>query len=130
MPEDVRHYIETQDDKTRILCEKLYTEIRSSLPDADNKIWHGHPVWFLAGNPIVGFDKQKAGLRLMFWSGASFDEPLLNKRGETFKDASIIYNEASEVDDDHLARWLEKSRVIQWNYKNIIKNKGKLERLV
>jgi hypothetical protein len=28
-----------------------------------------------------------------------------------------------------LKRWLAKSRDIQWDYKNIVKRKGKLERL-
>jgi hypothetical protein len=28
-----------------------------------------------------------------------------------------------------LKRWLEKSEQIQWDYKNIVKRKGKLERL-
>lgn len=23
----------------------------------ENKIWHGHPIWFLDGNPIVGYCK-------------------------------------------------------------------------
>ncbi|MFM7857164.1 MAG: hypothetical protein ACKO96_35905, partial [Flammeovirgaceae bacterium] len=45
---------------------------------AENKIWHSHPVWFLDGNPIVGYSKQKKGIRLMFWSGADFDEQHLN----------------------------------------------------
>ena len=99
------------------------------LPDAENKIWHRHPVWFLDGNPIVGYSKQKPGIRLMFWSGADFNEDDLKIRGEKFKDASIFYNAVSEIDIEALERWLNKSKDIQWDYKNIIKRKGKLERL-
>lgn len=103
--------------------------ISSSLGVEESKIWHRHPVWFIEGNPIVGYSKQKAGLRLMFWSGADFEEPTLNVVGKKFKDASIFYNSVAEIDTLALERWLIKAKVIQWDYKNIVKRKGKLERL-
>ena len=65
----------------------------------------------------------------MFWSGAGFDEPRLNVPGRKFKDASIFYKSADEVDVSELERWLEKSRHIAWDYKNIVKRKGVLKRL-
>lgn len=111
------------------ICQLLASEIDLELKDAECKIWHAHPVWFMDGNPVVGYSKQKAGIRLMFWSGADFDEPKLNVRGEKFKDASIFYHNVPEVDTDLLSIWLKKSRDIQWDYKNIVKRKGKLERL-
>jgi hypothetical protein len=115
------------DDKS--ICDLLCQEINKHLPKADNKIWHGHPVWFLDGNPIVGYSKEKRGIRLMFWSSASFEEEELNIRGEKFKDASIFYNNASEIKTKDLKRWLCKSEKFQWDYKNIVKRKGQLERL-
>ena len=111
------------------ICELLASLIDQELIGAESKIWHAHPVWFLEGNPIVGYSKQKKGIRLMFWSGADFGEEALSVLGEKFKDASIFYHEASEVDPDELRRWLRKSREIQWDYKNIVKRKGRLERL-
>ncbi|MGV3458903.1 MAG: DUF1801 domain-containing protein [Flavobacterium sp.] len=120
--------LQTADDKA--ICELLLTEITAQLPGAENKMWHGHPVWFLEGNPIVGYSKQKKGLRLMFWSGADFEEPLLNVQGEKFKDASVFYNSADEVNTDDLHRWLKKAIDIQWDYKNLVKRKGVLERLM
>jgi hypothetical protein len=107
----------------------LATIIDDELNEAESKTWHAHPVWFLDGNPIVGYSKQKKGIRLMFWSGADFDEEKLNVKGEKFKDASIFYNRADDIDIEDLRRWLNKSREIQWDYKNIVKRKGKLERL-
>ena len=83
----------------------------------------------MEGNPIVGYSKQKPGIRLMFWSGASFEEDGLNVVGKKFKDASIFYNNVSEIDEAQLKRWLEKARAIQWDYKNIVKRKGQLLRL-
>jgi hypothetical protein len=106
----------------------LAAAIERGLPNAENKIWHAHPVWFLDGNPIVGYSKQKPGIRLMFWSGADFEEAGLDVRGKKFKDASVFYNTASEINTKDLKRWLGKAANIQWDYKNIIKRKGLLER--
>ena len=111
------------------VCDLLAKEINRNLPEADNKIWHAHPVWFLAGNPIVGYSKQKPGIRLMFWSGADFEEIGLNVVGKKFKDASVFYNNVSEVRKSDLRRWLKKARAIQWDYKNLVQRKGLLERL-
>lgn len=116
--------------KDTAICDLLASEITKHLSKAENKIWHGHPVWFLDGNPIAGYSKQKPGIRLMFWSGADFEEEALNVRGEKFRDASIFYNAVSEISTKDLKRWLDKSTRIQWDYKNIVKRKGVLERLV
>jgi hypothetical protein len=107
----------------------LYSAIATELTEATFKIWHRHPVWFLDGNPIVGFSSQKKGLRLMFWSGADFDEPQLEARDGKFKDASVCYNQVGEVQLHDLVRWIQKARSIQWDYKNIVQRKGVLERI-
>jgi hypothetical protein len=104
-------------------------EIDRSLPEAESKIWHGHPVWFLDGNPIVGYSKLKGCIRLMFWSGADFAEAELKPGTGKFKDASIRYTDANQINKKDLNRWLKKAKSIQWDYKNIYKRKGKLERL-
>jgi uncharacterized protein YdhG (YjbR/CyaY superfamily) len=126
---DILSYNSEQTSVDKAICDLLAQEISKGLPEAENKIWHGHPVWFLDGNPIVGYSKQKRGIRLMFWSGTSFDEPKLNVQGEKFKDASIFYNAISDINTKDLKRWLKKSKEIQWDYKNIVKRKGVLERL-
>jgi uncharacterized protein YdhG (YjbR/CyaY superfamily) len=118
---------QTLDDKE--ICNQLATIISNELTEAENKIWHGHPVWFLKGNPIVGYSKQKAGIRLMFWSGADFEEEELIVRGGKFKDASVFINKISDIRENDLIRWLKKSRVIQWDYKNLVKRKGKLVKI-
>ncbi|KIC91061.1 DUF1801 domain-containing protein [Flavihumibacter sp. ZG627] len=129
MRQEISAYNEQQTPADKDICDKLANIIDKELVGTENKIWHAHPVWFLEGNPIVGYSKQKGGVRLMFWSGADFDEENLDVRGEKFKDASIFYNKVSEIMESDLKRWLEKSRVIQWDYKNIVKRKGRLERL-
>lgn len=112
----------------RKICDLLAKTIDQNLPEAENKIWHAHPVWFLEGNPVVGYSKLKSCVRLLFWSGQSFEEKKLQNEG-SFKAAEARYTAASQIDPKALKRWLKKARDIQWDYKNIVRRKGKLERL-
>lgn len=129
MTPEILTYHQQQSTEDQAICDALASSINSELSEAESKIWHAHPVWFLDGNPIVGYSRQKAGIRLMFWSGADFGEEGLNVRGAKFKDASVFYRHFSEINLDDLKRWLQKAREIQWDYKNLIKRKGKLEKL-
>jgi hypothetical protein len=125
---DIAQYNRSQAAADRVICDLLATEIDRQLPEAESKIWHAHPVWFLEGNPIVGYSKLKSTVRLLFWSGQSFDEPGLSPEGK-FKAAEARFTDVDEVDVAKLARWLATARSIQWDYKNIVKRKGKLERI-
>lgn len=129
MNAEVQLYNDKQIADDKEICNLLAIQIDNEMPQAENKIWHAHPVWFLDGNPIVGYSKQKAGWRLMFWSGASFEEEKLHVVGKKFKDASIFYTTVDQINKKDLKRWLKKAKEIQWDYKNIMKRKGKLERL-
>ena len=112
----------------RAIGDQLAAVIRRHLPEAEERIWHAHPVWFLDGNPVVGYSKLKGGVRLLFWSGRSFNEPGLSNEGK-FQAAEARYASADQIDEALLGRWLAKSRDIQWDYKNIVKRKGVLLRL-
>jgi hypothetical protein len=125
---DIQVYNSKLNETDKNISDVLADHISSSLPDAENKIWHGHPVWFIDGNPIVGYSKQKNGIRLLFWSGQSFDEEKLQKEGN-FKAAEINFREVKQINKKDLTRWLNKAKQIQWDYKNIVKRKGVLERL-
>ncbi|MBX7061299.1 MAG: DUF1801 domain-containing protein [Pyrinomonadaceae bacterium] len=127
--DEIKSYNDKQPAGYAAVCDRLREEIDRELRDAESKIWHAHPVWFLEGNPIVGYSIQKPGVRLMFWSGADFGEDGLNVVGKKFKDASIFYNSVNEIDLKALRRWLKKAREIQWDYKNLIKRKGRLDRV-
>lgn len=126
---DVEQYLTSLEGHDQEICRLLQSLISNDLPDAENKVWHAHPVWFLDGNPIVGYSKRKAGVQLMFWSGSDFDEPALRSGTGKFKDASITYQTVDDINEVDLSRWLQKSRGIQWDYKNIVKRRGVLERL-
>lgn len=128
MNPEIIAYNNKQTAADKAICDLLMTEINKHLPDAESKVWHAHPVWFLDGNPVAGYSKLKDSVRLLFWSGQSFDEDGLSNEGK-FKAAEKRYTDLKEVNKKDLKRWLEKAREIQWDYKNIVKRKGVLERL-
>lgn len=129
MEKDIQLYNAQLSNSDKVIADFLSTALTRELPAANAKIWHGHPVWFINGNPIVGYSKQKPGIRLMFWSGADFEEEKLHVKGEKFKDASVFLNDIAEIDEESLQRWLKKAIDIQWDYKNIVKRKGQLIRI-
>jgi len=65
MNPDITSYnqkLESEDEK---IANLLSEKIGKHLSAAENKIWRAHQVWFLDGNPIVGYSKQKRGMRLI-----------------------------------------------------------------
>jgi uncharacterized protein YdhG (YjbR/CyaY superfamily) len=129
MNDEIAAYNESQlNEEDREICNRLAKAIDKVLKEAESKIWHAHPVWFLEGNPVVGYSKLKTGVRLLFWSGQSFEEEGLQVEGK-FKAAEVRFTSAKEIKSTDLNRWLKKARDIQWDYKNIVKRKGVLVRL-
>ncbi|MBS1509089.1 MAG: DUF1801 domain-containing protein [Bacteroidetes bacterium] len=126
---DIKAYNNALTAGDKAISNLLAGEISKGLPTAACKIWHRHPVWFINDNPIVGYSKLKDCIRLLFWSGQSFDEPGLQPEG-TFKAAEKRYTSKEDINTADVQRWLGKAQTIQWDYKNIVKRKGKLERLV
>jgi len=125
---DIQEYTSIQEKSDKVICDLLKAEFDSVLSDVESKLWHGHPVWFLEGNPIVGYAKRKNDIQLLFWSGQSFEEEGQEIEG-TFKAAQKRYTGIEQVNVEDLRRWLKKSKDIQWDYKNIVKRRGVLERL-
>ncbi|MEP6803499.1 MAG: DUF1801 domain-containing protein [Flavobacterium sp.] len=128
MNAEISEYNNLQTSAEKEICDQLATIIDKNVPNAENKIWHAHPVWFLDGNPIVGYSKLKNNVRLLFWSGQSFDEENLINEG-SFKAAEFRYTSPTQINTTDLERWLKKAQEIQWDYKNLIKRKGVLIKL-
>ena len=126
--QDIQAYNAAQSVGDKRICDALAKAIDRHLQGAESRIWHRHPVWFLDGNPIVGYQKLKDCIRVLFWSGQTFDEPGLAVEG-SFKAAEARYTSDDQISAKDLKRWLKKAIEIQWDYKNIMKRKGKLERL-
>jgi hypothetical protein len=128
MDDDIGRYNLAQAQPWRAICDRLRNTIDRALVEATSKCWHGGPVWFLSGNPIVGYWVRKQRVQLLFWSGQSFARPGLIPEGK-FKAAEISFGEADAIDEAALAAWLGEARAIQWDYKNLVKRKGELQRL-
>lgn len=128
MNKDIAAYNRDQDKASKSICTALAKEIDAALPKAESKVWHRTPVWFLDGNPVAGYAVRKENVQLLFWSGQSFEESGLEPEG-SFKAAQKRYTTKEEINLRDLKRWLKKAKTIQWDYKNIVKRKGKLVRL-
>lgn len=103
MSPDILLYNSQQEPIYKEICVRLAEIISAELPEAEHKIWHAHPVWFLDGNPIVGYSKLKGSVRLLFWSGQSFDETGLTNEGK-FKAAEKRYTELPQIEEEEIKR--------------------------
>ncbi len=128
MNQDISTYNRAQSKNWKTICIRLTKEIQAGLPTAESKVWHGSPVWFLESNPVAGFAVRKNSVQLLLWSGQTFKEKKLVPKG-SFKAAEISYVDVKEINSKDLKRWLKKAMATQWDYKNIVKRRGKLVRL-
>jgi uncharacterized Zn-binding protein involved in type VI secretion len=109
----------------RELAESICSVIADGLPSAAGKVWHGHPVWFVDSNPVVGYSLKKSGLEVLFWSGQSFVNSDLRPIGK-FKAAGLGVAATGDVAKCKL--FLAQALAIQWNYRDLPKLR-KLEKL-
>jgi hypothetical protein len=125
----IPEYNKAQTPDMQTICDFLQHIIDTNLKKSESKIWHGSPVWFMEGNPVVAYSVRKSGaVAVLFFSGQSFEEKHLKPEGK-FKAAEIVYTDLKEIKVTHLRRWLRKAKEIQWDYKNIVKMKGVLKRI-
>lgn len=105
------------------ICVTLDKLILKALPNAEAKVWHGHPVWFIDGNPVVGYSLKKAGIEVLFWSGQSFKLEGLRAIGK-FKAAGIAVPTIKDLNKKSLNSWLAEAIAIQWDYQNLPKKRA------
>jgi len=113
-PDSISSYVSSLDPQRAAICERLAKSIDATLPRATSKLWHSIPVWFIGENPAVGFTARKTGVMLMFWNGQHFEEPELESSG-SFHMAQIAYEDAAQIDELKLARWVEKAGTSIWD---------------
>lgn len=128
MHPDIKKYNVAQAGENKKIVNKLVEVISAELKKAESKVWHRSPVWFIDGNPVAGYAVRKDSVQLLFWSGQSFKSPGLEVEG-TFKAAQKRYKTINDVKVTELRMWLKESKKIQWDYKNIVKMKGKLMKM-
>lgn len=125
--QDILDYESELDDAFAEIGSALSKLIVKALPKAEGKVWHGHPVWFLNGNPVVGYSLKKSGIEVLFWSGQSFKNAGLVAIGK-FKAAKHEVPTLKALDKKQLATWLVEAEKIQWDYANLPKKRA-LEKL-
>jgi hypothetical protein len=100
--------------KHKGICDSLRKTIDAALPKATSKVWHGHPVWFIGENPVVGYSTKSTGIALLFWNGQSLGEPALATVG-SFHAAELKYADIADIDGKLLARCLKKAKTDIWD---------------
>ena len=113
MHKDITSYNNKLKGQEKKICTMLAIEIDAGLPKAESKLWHGGPVWFLDGNPITGYNIVKAGVRLLFWSGQSFEEKNLVAQGK-FKASQIDYTNVDQIISKAMAGLINSDSMKAW----------------
>jgi uncharacterized protein YdhG (YjbR/CyaY superfamily) len=114
--ETIASYISAQRPELATVCRLLCKEIDATLPMSGMMIYHGMPVWFIAGNPVVGFGiNAKKKVNLLFWNGQAFKEPDLEAVGK-FHAAQVQFSDVEEIDRKKLKKWLKKAGKDIWDF--------------
>ena len=114
MNDAISAYANALDPQRAAICNRLSQLIDAGLPNATSRVWHAIPVWFVGQNAVVGYTARKQGVMLMFWNGKHFDEPELTPSG-SFHVGQISYDDAAQIDEARLSRWLEKAGTNIWD---------------
>ena len=101
-------YAQAQPAAFRAICDRLRALIEAALPKATSKVWHGSPVWFIDGNPVVGYNATAKTVNLLFWNGQAFDEPELVPVGK-YGAAQALFRDAADIRPTVIRRWLKKA---------------------
>ena len=125
--QDVLNYQDGLSEDEAEIGAALIKLISKAMPKAEGKVWHGHPVWFIDGNPVVGYSLKKAGIEVLFWSGQSFKLEGLRAIGK-FKAAGIALPTIRDLNKKSMTAWLAEAVAIQWDYQNLPKKRS-LEKL-
>jgi uncharacterized protein YdhG (YjbR/CyaY superfamily) len=112
----VAGYEKAQKPELAAICRVLRKEIDATLPMSGVMIYHAMPVWFIAGNPVVGFSvNAKKKVNLLFWNGQAFGEPDLEAVGK-FHAAQIQFGDVEEIDKKKLKKWLKRAGKDIWDF--------------
>lgn len=125
--QDIQDYQSELSDDEAEIGAAIIQLITKALPKAEGKVWHGHPVWFVDGNPVVGFSLKKAGIEVLFWSGQSFKQEGLRAMGK-YKAAGIAVPTLKDLNKKAMTAWLVEALAVQWDYQNLPKKRS-LEKL-
>jgi hypothetical protein len=126
-PETITDYAEALPAGQSAICHLLQREIDAALPQASAKIWHGSPVWFIGGNPVVGYHATPKQVNLLFWNGQSFGDAALKAVGKGTA-AQIQFTDATQIDTKTLRGWLKRAGTEIYDYQNHFKTQRALRK--
>ncbi|GIG22119.1 hypothetical protein Cch01nite_28430 [Cellulomonas chitinilytica] len=85
----------------------LRSRIDAGLPDAEGRMWHGHPVWLRGDDPVAGFKAFPRWVTLLLWHGSEVTEATdaLTASADGTR-WSLKITAPDEVDESALDGWL------------------------
>lgn len=92
----------------------LKAELDAGLGEANCKLYHGAPVWFVGENPVAGYSLNSRGVCLLFWNGQNFKSANLHKVGKFFA-AELRLNSVDDIDTKELKSLIAKSKKQVWD---------------
>lgn len=113
-------YSQALSPEMRAICDQLREWITATVPEAESKVWHGHPVWFLEVNPIVGYSATAKAVNLLFWNGQAFGDPVLQPVGK-FRAAQAVFADATQLDPKTIRQWLKQAKTDVFDSKAFFK---------
>ena len=106
----VDDYLATLPDPLRGVAEQLRVIIDAELPAAGGGIvWHGHPVWKIAGSPTCMLKAYSSYVTFGFWQGQSIEDPSGRLESGARTMAHVKLRGVDDVDAELFADWLRQA---------------------
>jgi hypothetical protein len=77
------------------------------LPQAEGRVYHGHPIWLVDKTMLAGFKVYSSYVTFMIWQGQDVDDPTGRLVPGARRMASVKLASPSDVDADAFAGWLK-----------------------
>lgn len=65
----VDQYLASLSEDLQLVGGQLVRLLDEGLPRAQGVIWHGHPVWMIAKQPVAAFKAHATHMTFMIWKG-------------------------------------------------------------
>jgi hypothetical protein len=110
----IESYIATLDEPLAAVAITLRDHIDSSIPGAERRIWHGHPVWMVGSKPVAGFKAYPKYVTFMLWRGQEVaDETGSLQAAGSAGMATVKVSNAAKVHGPVLRHWLEQAAALE-----------------
>ena len=111
MHTDTAQYNHSLPPAEQAIAELLATEIDRTLPEAENKVWHAHPVWFSMAIRSPATANSRAACACCSGAGSRLTSRDWRRRAVS-RQLEARYVTAGDVNVPDLQRWLGRARDI------------------